>query len=172
MYSKHRNILILLFVATMVFVRCFDLQYFSHSSDALTVVSIILGLYFTALSIQLGSKMTIRMSHAADVKQKNHSQLDVLLQYFKYAFLLGFWGICLTLLAEMLPYEALSQKYNQTYFDMLWHWFEAFTASLVVVTMASALFIFQFFLNAIREEAIQAYQDEVRQKAGNHTNRK
>ncbi len=134
--------------------------HFNLSSDVLTVVSIMLGFYFTALAVQIGNKMTVRMSHISDVEYPTVSQLEVLMKYFKFVFLSGFGGILLILFAGIVP-ENIIQRYSA-----IWQMFEAFVAGVIAVALAASFVIFHMLINSIVEEAVRLY----RQEQQNNTN--
>lgn len=153
MYKKDKRNLFIIFVLSVTATYFLKLNLFDISSDILSVISIILGFYFTALSVQIGNKMTVRMSHTEDVEYTSLSQLKVLMNYFKFVFLFGFSGIMLIIFARIIPQD-VAKKYVFVYKGL-----EAFTAGIIAVVFAASYIIFQIMVNSIQEEAVRLYQE-------------
>lgn len=159
MYKKDKRKFLVVFFLASLATYFLKLNMFAISSDVLSVLSIILGFYFTALSVQMGNKMTVRMSHQADVEYPTISQLKVLLNYFKFVFVSGFGGIMLIIFAGVIPVSMI-EEYAQIY-----RLLEAFAAGIVAVALVASFVIFQLMANSIQEEAIRLYQENQRNRS-------
>ena len=92
LYKNHRTILIMVTLLAGCIAWIFDIPYYKIASDAITLVTIAIAIYFAAVTLLIGSK-TAGIMNQPDYIIKTKTQMGVFMQYLKWAILVGLLSI-------------------------------------------------------------------------------
>lgn len=85
MYKRHRRSTALCFLLTSIVAFIFEWEYHAIAEMAVTVASIAMGVYITAVSSLLGSQYSKDLKDKTDPEYKTKTMLGVLADYFRWA---------------------------------------------------------------------------------------
>ena len=162
MYSKHKYVLLSLFVASYVFFWFLNFDITDLSPNILTIVSIILGFYIAALSTVCGTKYSKKMANQVDNRFNTKTQLQTLLDYFSISIKIGimtiFSVIAIMLCQSKLIYICQTEPQDkpeliQMVFNTIIRFSSPVAISLLICNFICMWLIFKTFKNAIKFEA-------------------
>lgn len=93
MYKRDKKQIIILIILSFSFNLFFDLKSIKISNDILTIMSILLGFYITAISTLFGSKIIKEYGQLRDSNISYQTKLGTLLKYFKSSVYTAFFTI-------------------------------------------------------------------------------
>ncbi|WP_124098349.1 hypothetical protein [Ruminococcus sp. Marseille-P6503] len=102
MYKKHKIISVIGFITVFTISCILHIVPIKMASDILTVTSIILGFYVTALSTLFENSVIKDMAKRQDTRIKSKTELGVLLSYYKSSIMISFAVIFTSILCILL----------------------------------------------------------------------
>ena len=101
MYKRDKKQIIILIILSFSFNLFFDLKSIKISNDILTIMSILLGFYITAISTLFGSKIIKEYGQLRDSNISYQTKLGTLLKYFKSSVYTAFFTIFFSLIFSL-----------------------------------------------------------------------
>lgn len=101
MYKRDKKQIIILIILSFSFNPFFDLKSIKISNDILTIMSILLGFYITAISTLFGSKIIKEYGQLRDSNISYQTKLGTLLKYFKSSVYTAFFTIFFSLICSL-----------------------------------------------------------------------
>lgn len=113
MYKKHKIIAWAIFLVTGCIAYCFNVNSYEIISNILTIVSIILGFYITALSSLFGNEKLREMAKKQDKQLEAKTELGVMLTYYRMSIYVSFFVITLSIILMMLGNNHYETIFNE-----------------------------------------------------------
>lgn len=92
LYKRHRILLVMLLLLSYITAWIYNIPFKLIASDTITLNSIAIAVYMTAITLMIGSKTADAMKKT-DYEIKTKTQMGVLLAYLKRAMLVGIFSI-------------------------------------------------------------------------------
>ena len=110
LYKRHRILLVILLLLSYTFAWSYNVPFKLIASDTITLNSIAIAVYMTAITLLIGSKTADAMKKP-DYEIKTKTQAGVLIAYLKRAMLVGIFSILDSFAVKMYcNEELLTQK--------------------------------------------------------------
>lgn len=112
MYKRDKKQISLLLFFSFVLNIVFNLNSIKISNDILTIMSILLGFYITAISTLFGSKIIKEYGQIRDPNISNQTKLGTLLKYFKSSIYTAFFTIFFSLVCSLFKGKVFLKEYH------------------------------------------------------------
>lgn len=156
MYTYHKRILFLSFFTVGFLSYFLNIPFEKIASDSITVVSIAIAVYMTAITLLIGNKIVESMGKT-DSFIKTKTKLGVLVTYLKSAVLVGVLSILDCCFLKIYTVEDPNQL--EGCFKNLYEIYKIVSAiglALFITTLLFMLLIFKFIATTILNQSRQS----------------
>lgn len=129
-----------------------DLNTSSLTDGILTMTSIILGFYITAISTFYGKNYMFRLSKEIDPINKTKTKLYVLICYFKTSVFFSLTVIVFTILNSMLS-EKLNNQHFSAVYSIIIKLLNPIIVGMVILNIIMMWLLFKNFIYGLKNEA-------------------
>lgn len=152
MYPVHKRILACCFIATGLISFWLNIPFEKIASDSITIVSIAIAIYMTAITLLIGSKIVESMGKADDII-KTKTKLGVLTVYLKSAVWTGIISIIDCCFLKMYADEYYHGIDDVTQvFQIVYRIAASFGMALFVITLIFMILILYFISASILKQ--------------------
>ncbi len=153
MYKKDKICLSFVFIFTFLVFYLLKIDVSSILESTLTVISILLGFYITAISTLYGRKFINQMSKRIDKKIKTKTELMVLMNYFTASGIIAIMTIILTFIAILVySHYSFIQTILGKFSPYIINIIPSTIFPMIIMSIYLMFRLFKLFINGVRDE--------------------
>lgn len=148
MYKSDKVIISTIFVVLFMLFFLLEINVYEATDSIITIVSILLGFYMTAISTIYGKKFIHDMAIKVDKKLVNKTELKILINYFQNSVVFAVITMGVSLVIK------LTYIYTNVIVKYVFNIISFSVVPLLAISLYLMLRLFKLFMNGLYKEAI------------------